>query len=100
MSWFGSSLAIDIALGSTSAGTGRCGGPSFGSSSFVDGSIYSHTSLVVAVSCMIKNHWVQLVSWRNLILTFRTFNLIRQFVGRSVVRSGSIVRSIGASRRP
>ena len=36
---------------------------------------------------------VQLASWRNLILTFRAFDLIR----RSVVRSGSIVRSIGAS---
>ena len=40
---------------------------------------------------------VQLASWRNLILTFRAFNLIHQFVGRSVIRSGSIVRSISAS---
>ena len=57
MSWFGSSLAIDVALGSTSAATGRCGGSSFGrSSSFVDGSMYSHTSLVLAMSWMIKDH--------------------------------------------
>jgi hypothetical protein len=34
---------------------------------------------------------VQLASWRNLILTFRTFDLIRQFVGRSVVRSSTRV---------
>ena len=54
MSWFGSSLAIDIALGSTSAGMGRCGGSSFGSSSFVDGSMYSHTLLVLAISWTIK----------------------------------------------
>ena len=35
---------------------------------------------------------VQLASWRNLILTFRAFDLIRRFVRRSVVRSG-VVRS-------
>jgi hypothetical protein len=38
----------------------------------------------------------RLASWRNLILTFRAFNLIRRFDYRSgtVVRSGSIVRSV------
>ena len=57
MSWFGFSLVIDVALESTSASTGQCGGSSFGrSSSFVDGSMYSHTSLVVAISYIIKNH--------------------------------------------
>jgi hypothetical protein len=32
---------------------------------------------------------VQLASWRNLILTFRTFDLIGRFVRRSVVRSST-----------
>ena len=99
----------------------------FGSSSvrslsfFFNRSIYSHTSLVLAVSYIIKIHWVQSDGWlrmrltfdslvvvifriltgqagsnrclgENLILTFRTLDLIRQFVRRSVVRSG-VVRS-------
>ena len=77
MSWFGSSLAIDIALGSTSAGMGRCGGSSFGRSlSFVDGSMYSYTLLVVAVSYIIKNYWVQLDGWLRMRLTFNSLVVV------------------------
>jgi len=51
MSWFGSSLAINVAAGSTSIGIGCFGGSSFRSLSFVlDGLIYCHTLLVLAVS--------------------------------------------------
>ena len=44
-----------------SAGVGCFGSSNVGRLSFyLDGSIYSHTSLVLAVSWMIKNHCVQL----------------------------------------
>jgi len=57
MSWFGSSLAINIAAESTSVGVGYFRGSSFGSSSFFfNRSMYCHTLLVLAVSCIIKNH--------------------------------------------
>ena len=53
------------------AGVGRFGGSSFGSSSFFfDGSIYCHTSLDLAVSCMIKNHSVQLNGLLRMMLIF------------------------------
>ena len=55
---------------SMSLGVGRGGGSSFGSSSFLDGSMYCHTSLVVAVSWMIKNHCVQSEGWLRIRLTF------------------------------
>jgi len=42
--------AYNIATGSTSVGVGRFGSSSFGSSSFLNGSIYCHTLLVLAVS--------------------------------------------------
>jgi len=53
-----------------SLGVGRLGCASFGRSSFVDGLMYCHTSLVVAVSLMIKNHCVQLEGWLRIRLTF------------------------------
>ena len=120
-----SSLAIDVAVGSMSLGVGRLGGSSVGISAFFfDGSTYCHTSLVLAVSCTIKNHCIQSdglsrmrlifdsvevvileFEWvrqgplsvlaENLILTFRAFDLI----GRSSVGRGRtldlIVRSFG-----
>jgi len=61
MSWFGSSLAINVATGSTFAGIGRFGGSSFRSLSFFfNRSIYCHTLLVLAVSCITKNYGSQL----------------------------------------
>ncbi len=49
---------------------GRFGGSSFGSSSFLDGSIYCHTLLVLAVSCMIKNYGVQSDGLSRMMLIF------------------------------
>ena len=48
-------------MGFTVANVGRFGNSSFGISSlFVAGLIYCYTSLVSAVSCIIKNHYIQL----------------------------------------
>jgi hypothetical protein len=62
VSWFGSSFAINVAVGSMSLGVGRLGSSSFGRSSFfLDGSIYCYTSLVLAVSWMIEP--LNLIGW-------------------------------------
>jgi len=71
VSWLASSLAIDVAVGSTSLGVGRLGDSSFRSLSFfIDGSIYYYTLLVLVVSCIIKNHWIQLDGWLRITLIF------------------------------
>jgi len=71
VSWVGFRFAIDVAVGSTSFGEGRFGGSSFRSLSFfLDRSMYSHTLLVLAVSYMIKNHYIQSEGWLRMRLTF------------------------------
>ena len=70
-------MAIEVAAGSTSAGVGRFGSYSFRSSSFfTDGSIYSHTLLVSAMSYIIKNHCIQSEGWLRMRLTFNSFVVI------------------------
>ena len=56
---------------------GRFGGSSVGSLSFfLDGSIYFHTLLVLAVSYTIKNHYVQLEGWLRIRLTFNSLVVV------------------------
>ena len=63
-----------------SFGVGRFGGSSFGRSSFfVAGLMYSHTSLVLAVSWIIKNHYVQLEGWLRMRLIFDSFEVVAIF---------------------
>ena len=69
-------MAINIVLGSTSAGIGQCGGSSFRSSSFVNRSMYCYTSLVMAMFWMIKNHYIQLEGWLRIRLTFDSFIVV------------------------
>ena len=81
-----------MAKGRTSAGLGRFGGSSVRSSSFFfDGSIYSHTSLVLAVSYTIKNYWVQLDGWLRIRLTFNSLVVVifRILIGQAGSKSGS-----------
>ena len=60
-----------------SAGIGRFSGSSIGSLSFfLDGLIYRHTLLVLAVSCIIKNYYVQLEDWLRIRLTFNSLVVI------------------------
>ena len=71
MNWSCSRWVINVARGRTSAGLGRFGSSSVRSLSFFfDGSIYSHTSLVLAVSWTIKIHYVQSDGWLRMRLTF------------------------------
>ena len=89
MSWLGSSFAINIAVGSMSLGVGRLGGPSVGRSFFFfNGSMYCHTLLVLAVSWMIKNHYIQSKGWLRIRLTFDSLVVVIFRIYR--VRQGPI----------
>ena len=62
MSWFRSSFAINVAVGSISLSIGRLGSSSFRRSSFfLDGLIYYYTLLVLAMSWIIE--LLNLIRW-------------------------------------
>ena len=70
----------------TSVGVGRFGGSSFGRSSFfVDGSMYCHTLLVLAVSCTTKNHWIQSDGLSRMMLTFDSAVVIIFGFGKGLI---------------
>ena len=84
MSCFWSRLEIVVAIDSMFAGVGRFGGSSFRSLSFFfDRSTYYYTSLDLAVSCMIKNHSVQLDGLLRMMLIFDSLVVVIFRIDRS-----------------
>ena len=78
-----------MAVNSTSFSIGRFGSSSIGRLSFfITRSMYSYTLLVLAVSYIIKNHYIQSDSLLRIILAFNLFMvIIFKFIG---VKQGPI----------